>query len=294
MIKALKKAVRRVLAYKNVWMHRIAASGFFDEKFTQHTEDGEWRYRIAMAKESADNHKITKVTNAGVIKDGKQTMHNGIQVYVGSYYGKGMARLLTENRGVHEPQEEYAFQEVLPYIKTNGTMIEMGSYWAFYSIWFQQAVPHARNYLMEPDLFNLKSGQRNFSLNKCTGQFFQYAISDKPGVGDARVVDIETFSQQQGIPFIDMLHSDIQGHELIMLKGAAGKLAKGSIGYLFISTHSNELHLQCLDILKSYQYIILAEANLDESFSVDGLIVARHPHYPGPVHINISKRKVTI
>ena len=39
-------------------------------------------------------------------------MHNGLKIHLGSYYGPEGATQLIINKGVHEPQEEYVFQEV--------------------------------------------------------------------------------------------------------------------------------------------------------------------------------------
>ncbi len=74
-----------------------------------------------------------------------------------------------------------------------------------------------------------------------------------------------------------------------MLKGAADALANHKIGYAFISTHSNELHQQCIDELRKYGYVVVADANLDESFATDGVIVAKLPGQEGPERIEISK-----
>jgi len=67
-------------------------------------------------------------------------------------------------------------------------------------------------------------------------------------------------------------------------------LAAGQIDYFFISTHSNELHKACIDKLRLHSFEILCDANLDESFSVDGVIVAKRKGVGGPEHIEISKR----
>ena len=49
-----------------------------------------------------------------------------------------------------------AFHELLRHVPANGTMVELGSFWAYYSIWFQQQIPAARTYLIEPDPHNLE------------------------------------------------------------------------------------------------------------------------------------------
>jgi hypothetical protein len=66
--------------------------------------------------------------------------------------------------------------------------------------------------------------------------------------------------------------------------------SEDKVGYVFISTHSNVLHYQCLNFLKNKNFVIIASADLDESFSEDGLIAARAPYFKGINAINISKR----
>jgi hypothetical protein len=92
------------------------------------------------------------------------------------------------------------------------------------------------------------------------------------------------------IPFLNILHSDIQGYEANMLRGAEESFRKKRVGYAFISTHSNSLHEECRELLTAYGMEIICSANLDESYSWDGLLVAKSPHTPGPKTLTISKR----
>ena len=64
-----------------------------------------------------------------------------------------------------------------------------------------------------------------------------------------------------------------------------------AIGFIFISTHSQELHYNCIDFLNQNEYIILCDADLEDSFSEDGLIVARDSAYKGLDYYTISSRK---
>jgi len=44
-------------------------------------------------------------------------------------------------------------------------MLEFGSYWAFYSMWFYREVPTARCFCIEPATHNIQMGKDNFALN---------------------------------------------------------------------------------------------------------------------------------
>jgi hypothetical protein len=146
-------------------------------------------------------------------------MHNGIKIYLGSYYGPEFALIFLKSKGVHEPQEERVFGEVLKKIKPGSTMIELGAFWSFYSMWFNKEVENAINYMVEPDSFNLGQGKRNFKLNKLKGKFIQ-AFSGKLSsfTGAIPVLSIDDIIKLNSIDFVDILHSDIQGFEYDMLQ----------------------------------------------------------------------------
>src|SRR5690349_12506355 len=105
-----------------------------------------WKQRADLVKLSSDNSKIHHVSDAGAVKHDHQVMHNGLKISLASYYDYGNTILIRDNKGVHEPQEEFVFQEVLKHVPENGTMLELGSFWAFYSMWFANDVKGARCY----------------------------------------------------------------------------------------------------------------------------------------------------
>lgn len=217
-------------------------------------------------------------------------MHNGLKIHVGSYYGDGITVLLYKNKGVHEPQEEKVFEQVLSLLPPGSTMLELGAFWGFYSMSFQARIKNGRNFLIEPDSHALLIGKHNFRLNKFTGYFFNYFISDENLPGHVPTITVDQFLADNKMTHLSILHSDIQGFELKMLTGARHSLIEGKIDYLFISTHSNELHQGCIDYLINLDYKILCDANLDETYSWDGLIVAKHKNISGPDSFEISKR----
>ncbi len=102
---------------------------------------------------------------------------------------------------------------------------------------------------------------------------------------------VDEICEKQKIDFIDVLHSDIQGFELDMLHGSHSMLAGQKIGYVFISTHSNELHYDCHDLLKNkYGFTLVASADLEETHSWDGILVMKLPNYPSVEQVAISKK----
>lgn len=250
-----------------------------------------WNKRIESVLTSEDNERINTVKNAGKLKRGLLVMHNGLRIEPLSYYGYPILKMLLENKGIHEPQEEYVFQEILKQMPKGATMIELGAFWSFYSMWFNKEVKRANNYMIEP--CDLQSGIRNFKLNKLQGNFFKYYVADRNYIHEdgSKVISIDNFVLENNISFVDILHSDIQGYELLMLKGAKRLISKGNVGYIFISTHSEELHLDCTAFLEDYNYRQVCSANLQESFSWDGLIVYKNPEYKGVEKLQISLRR---
>lgn len=214
-----------------------------------------------------NNLLIKRHPKAGQIEGNNVILHNGIKVLKEGYYGE-FSKILVLNKGCHEPAEERMFQEILETIPPNALMIELGSYWAFYTIWFQTRIPGARNICVEPELDNLNIGLENCKLNNVKAEFIQGFI----GKNALKVTQI---IKERNIDFIDILHSDIQGYEVEMMEDIAPLLQQKKIGCLFISTHSDEIHSRCLEILKSNNYKIIASADFStETFCYDGIIVS--------------------
>jgi hypothetical protein len=256
-----------------------------------------WNYRTRVVIASPDNEHIRRVPNAGQIDGSFQVMHNGLRVVLGSYYGEDLSELLRKNRGVHEPQEERVFQEVLPCLPQGSAMIELGAYWAFYSMWFCKEVPDARAYLVEPDPVNLEFGRRNFAANDLVNaEFTQASVGSKTGTqaDGSKVVCVDDFVSDHKIDQVAILHSDIQGFEVEMLEGARATLSAGKVAFCFISTHGVELHRECETQLRRFGFDVLASIAPPESYSIDGLIVARWPTAPKISAINLSRKPLDL
>ena len=263
----------------------------FHRSFPVYVPTAYWQKRISIVKASPDNQKLDRVPDAGKVFSDHQLLGNGLKITLGSYYDYGNTHLLIENKGVHEPQEEYAFAQILPSIPAGGSMMELGSYWAFYSMWFARTVQGARCFMIEPDPHKMNFGKLNFKLNHLSGTFDLGFVSDQPDLHHAIPnYSVDYLMKRQGVTHLNILHSDIQGYELKMLEGCQEALQNQTIDFIFISTHSNELHTACIAKLMSSQYMILCSANLDESYSVDGLIVAKRKGAAGTNHITIQLR----
>jgi hypothetical protein len=291
MLQQIRILLRQNLLLRKLIAYYIAPSGLFDRKILSMKTDENFKRRTEEVLACSDNGFIPRVKNAGKVVSGKQIMHNGLKIYLGSYYGPEVAQQLYVNKGVHEPQEERVFAEVLKSMKDGAVMIELGSFWAFYSMWFQSVVKNAKNFMIEPDDFNMGFGVRNFKLNNFKGKFTNAFIgSNSDTTSKVPVICIDDFAKDNNIDFIDILHSDIQGYELEMLQGINNLVAKQKIGYIFISTHSNEVHYKCRDFLLEHGFTLVAEADKDNTFAEDGLIVAKQPGYAGVERVEIAQK----
>jgi FkbM family methyltransferase len=256
--------------------------------------------RIKTTISCKDCEYIPKVENAGKIIDNYQIMHNGVKVLHGGYHGDWMAEIIEILKGHHEPQEEKAFYEIIKNIDDGGTMIELGSNWAYYSTWFNNSIKNATNIMIEPTDKKLETGKQNFKINKMKGNFEKGFISDS-SMENAVFVDwdgkkytmnrycIDDIVEKYNLKKVDVVHSDIQGAELEMLHGSVDSILKNKIKYFVISTHSDHIHNSCIEFLKKYKFNIVCEHSVSESYSADGLIVAS---FEENININISKKGI--
>lgn len=251
--------------------------------------------RVIKTIKGSDSDYIPKVPGAGEIFEENgikyQRMHNGVKVHQHCYYGKWMTDVIHALRGHHEPQEEKAFYEVLKYIPKGATMLELGAYWCYYSLWFAHDVPNAKNYVIEPLATNLEIGKKNFSLNGKQAHFFQgYLGATSVNVfKDLKRYSVDEFMKANKIDHVNILHSDIQGAEYDMLTSCEEAIKNRKIDYFFISTHGPKVHHLCKLFFLEKDFKILAEHEMAESCSYDGLIVARRKDVSGPDEIEIKK-----
>ena len=252
-----------------------------------------WQARINDVLACPDYALLPRRPGAGAIAaDGTQTMHNGLRIVPYSYYRWRGTAMFTATGGVHEPQEERVFAEVLKFVRSGGAMIELGAYWGFYSMWFAREVPVARCVLVEPLAENLSLGKANFRLNGLSGEFVRAGVGATSGripkLG--AMICVDDLVAERGLGPIDILHCDIQGFEGDMLRGAARTLAAGKVRFAFVSTHTNALHAECRAALVAHGFDIIADADLDGTYSFDGVLVGQLRGTSGPGPVSISQR----
>jgi FkbM family methyltransferase len=256
--------------------------------------------RVALTVAVRDTDAIPKVPDAGEVQDrgGRpvQVMHNGVLIDEGCYHGAMTTAIIRELRGHHEPQEETVFHALVQRLKAEGVkrpaMVELGSFWSYYSMWFQKELPGAVNVMVEPDPVNIEVGRRNFELNGMAGTFVRGAVGFDHGgsvwlacesdwkVRQVPTVTLDGLLAERGIERFDLVLCDAQGAELHVLKAAQEAMRAGRLRFLVVSTHHHTIsgdpltHQRCLDFLRDAGAHIIAEHSVAESCSGDGLIAA--------------------
>ena len=256
------------------------------------------RRRIETTTSVRVTDRINKVPDAGTIRalNGHevQVMHNGVVVEKDCYGGPWMTEVITRLRGHHEPQEEIAFAEVVDALERDTpepVMVELGSYWAYYSLWLKSQVPPTTVVLVEPDEVNLQVGIRNFDLNGlAVSSAVHAAVGARHGsaVGityesdgitrPVRAVTLDGLVADEQLSRVDLVLCDVQGAEVDMLAGATGLVRAGRVRFMVISTHWSDtdplIHQTCRARIECLGGHIICEISIPESCSGDGLIVA--------------------
>lgn len=265
--------------------------------------------RTLMTIDCSDCDEIRKVPDAGRIlssADGEvQMMHNGLKVVAGGYHGDWMAHVIRALRGHHEPQEEAIFHALLRACRHNSLFVELGAFWAYYSLWYLHEIPGSRSLCIEPDPNNKAVGERNALLNGLQDrmtflQGFVGGTRHQALQGTVETVsepvvlpcyDVDAILELGGQHVIEILHADVQGAELPLLVSAKKAIEQKRIRFIVVSTHHSSIsgstttHEDCMAQILAFGGRILAEHNVQESFSGDGLIVASF--FPGDERVTI-------
>ncbi len=253
--------------------------------------------RVEMGTWCRDCDILPKVEGAGAVfpdTDGVrvQRMHNGLRVVADAYCGTWTTDLISRCHGHHEPQEERVFHEILARMPATATMIELGAWWAYYSLWFLQNHPQRRAIALEPDAEHRAIGQNNARRNALAPIFIDGFIGATPSPAEPFTLEnsqtvtiprrsVPAIMQAHCLKTLDLLHCDAQGAETDVLASCIPLLREGRIRTVVVSTHHHTIsgdpltHQRCLAMVEAAGGMVIAEHDVSESFSGDGLIVAR-------------------
>ena len=253
--------------------------------------------RALMTIGCRDSDPIPKCELAGKIIESNgelvQVMHNGLKVQAGGYYGDWMSHIIRSLEGHHEPQEELIFYHLLRYVRNSSLIVELGCFWAYYSLWYLREVPNSTAIGIEPDR-DLLIGQHNANLNKLSNriEFINAWIGGQelqnysaPTENSSKPISLpmhngESLIGLSGGKVVELLHLDTQGAELDFIKSLKVAADKKLVRFVMVSTHHSSIsgsantHFDCLQQLRFLGGNILVEHDVIESFSGDGLILA--------------------
>jgi len=169
--------------------------------------------------------------------------------------------------------------------KPGGTVYDIGANVGFYTLIASRAVgPTGRVVAFEPSPRNLGFLYHHLNLNHNTNvQVMDLAVSDSEGVArflvgkDPRIsqitaagdITVHTTSLDRlmgELPLPDLIEMDIEGAEYLALRGAEQLLRKSS-PVIFLSTHGQDVHRACCELLRSLDYSLhaIGPRSIDET-----------------------------
>ena len=197
--------------------------------------------------------------------------------------------------------------------KNNPIMIEIGSFWAVWSLFFRQKFPNGKNILVELGKRTLYVGVRNFLNNNFDCEYYHGGFNiESSGTFINKMDDIEydtildtdinvddlisndselnlkfkdlnltgdnldfnKIYKDNNLDIIDLLHMDIQGSELLFIKDIIKYINNKKILNMVIATHSYTIHKEIIDILNTSNYEIIINEDYG-SIGGDGYIYAK-------------------
>jgi len=145
--------------------------------------------------------------------------------------------------------ERLRFENVCDNIRNPApTMVELGCFWAIWTIIFGKRFPNANLIILEANPDKLAVGLTNLTMNGLSATAHFNAINSdasmsKSEFGDlVQNITLDSVFKLNKLNEIDLLHLDIQGSELGVHKDIISALKKGLIHNTIIATHSTMIH----------------------------------------------------
>ncbi len=270
--------------------------------------------RIDLAALCRDCDILPKVPDAGTLRtepDGTrvQTMHNGLLMRADTDRRPWLTELIRRCHGHRDPQRERVLHEILVRMPPDATMIDLGADQGFHALWFLLGHPARRAIAVEPDPTHRASAAANAARNDLTPILVEacaggtdatahpFALPD----GQTTTVprrSVPALMQTHGIDTLDLLLCNAHGAELDVLASVTPLLQAGRIRTLVLATHHHSItgdpltHQRCLAAIEACGGAVIAEHDVHESFTGDGLIAARFgPDQAGWPTIPLSRNR---
>lgn len=159
-------------------------------------------------------------------------------------------------------------------VRNSSVVYDIGAHVGFYTLLASQLVgPNGKVIAFEPVRRNLDYLKRHLDINHCANVVvIEAAVSDKNGIFPfsegpdssmghlsnesnltVNTVSIDYLVMRREIPAPSYMKIDVEGAELLVLKGAKATLNNHNPEVL-LATHSPKIHRDCCDFLKSLDY----------------------------------------
>lgn len=169
--------------------------------------------------------------------------------------------------------EQKQTKEFIKHAKKAKVFWDLGAHVGYYSLLYKSINNTGKVFAFEPIEGTIKNFNEHMTLNKISDyKIFQVAVSDKEGElsfkktnttvagrlddqGDikVKVIKLSNYLADNTIEMANLIKMDVEGAEVDVLKDLSPFL-KQMKPVLFVSTHSAELHKNCLAILKDLGY----------------------------------------
>lgn len=175
--------------------------------------------------------------------------------------------------GSYEYEKRILFEKE---VSKSSVVYDIGAHAGFYTLLASELVGGGKVIAFEPVPRNLKYLKKHLEINRCNNvMVIEAAVSDKSDIahfnegpnssmghlsenGDLTIntVSIDELVGNGKIPAPDYMKIDVEGAELLVLKGAKSILSDYS-PKIFLATHSHRVpnvHIDCCDFLASLGY----------------------------------------
>ena len=159
-------------------------------------------------------------------------------------------------------------------------MIELGANQCYYSLLFKHIIGKSvtENILIEPQSPNYERGENEFKINDCDGTWYRKAVGKpkchiKNTAFDVNTITLKEVFDNHNINKLDVLHSDIDGAELLLLDSEYDFFNLHKVKYIFLCTHSPQLHSECKQKLECFGYKIILD-DPARNVGSDSIIIA--------------------
>ncbi|MBD2345485.1 FkbM family methyltransferase [Anabaena subtropica] len=186
--------------------------------------------------------------------------------------------------GSYEYDKQILFEQTI----TEGSIVfDLGAHTGFYTLLASTLVgSQGKVFAFEPMPTNFKYLKQHLQLNRISNvTVMESAVSDTTGIDyfelnsssfqgqlsskgtlEVKTVSLDHLIAKGEIPKPNYIKIDVEGAEIKVLTGAKNMLMNAH-PTIFLATHSDELHKQCLDFLTSLGYKIkpIGNKSLEES-----------------------------